>query len=167
MARPGLFSPAGAGLSSWPGVALLCHPHPARHGSDGPGRPQRAPPKQTTPGKQHVNNSIREGKRGASPELPRRHLPGSEPTPWPRSGAGCCPAVWPVPASQAAKKGKPQPLAVPQRCVRSPRCQGASEQTGQGASVVWDLATRRRPRRWLCWRWRLWSVAGPLWSRQP
>lgn len=78
------------------------------------------------------------------------------------------PAVWPVPASRAAKKGKPQPLAVPRRrCVRSPRCQGASEQTGQGASMVWDSATRRRPGRWLRWWWRLWSVAGPLRTRQP
>lgn len=116
----------------------------------------------------HANNSVREGKRGASPEPPGRHLPGLEPAPWPRRGAGRCPAVWPVPASRAAKKGKPQPLAVPRRrCVRSPRCQGASEQTGQGASVVWDSATRRRPGRWLRWRWRLWSVAGPLRTRQP
>lgn len=76
------------------------------------------------------------------------------------------PAVWPVPASRAAKKGKPQPPAVPcQRCGRSPRCQGASEQTGQGASVVWDSATVTAPGagsagRGHCGQWRVPSGPG-------
>ena len=38
---------------------------------------------------------------------------------------------------------------------------------GRGASVVWDSATRRLPRRWLHLRLWLWAVAGPLWTEQP
>lgn len=83
-----------------------------------------------------AKNSPREGKRerALSPEeAPTRfgaHSMAAE-------GSGRCPAVWPLPASRAAKKGKPQPLAVPAGGVSGP--QGAREPgSRQGRGPAWS-----------------------------
>lgn len=135
---------AGAALSSrlsvCPAVALLSQAaasSPCWVWGDGPGRPQQHLQSKQPRVNKHANHSVREGKRGASPELSGRHLPGLEPAPWPPRGAGALLRCGRSLRAGQLKRESPSPRLCPARGVSGP--QGAREpRSSQGRGPAWS-----------------------------